>query len=583
MGQQSARFLGRVFNHRQDYPAGGEGTGPFAQLCSTARTVHLPPGESREIRFLITWRFPNRKAWSETLVENHYAKRFASSIEAADTVLANWEDLSDRTLAFVRAVCESPLPQPVKEAALFNAGTLRTQTCFQTPDGRFFGWEGVHDHEGSCMGSCTHVWNYEQTTPFLFADLARSMREVELLHATSPEGAMRFRTKLPLEVNAADNVFCAAADGQMGCIMKLYRDWKISGDDAFLHTLWPRVKAALEFAWVEGGWDEDQDGVMEGCQHNTMDVDYYGPNPQMQGWYLGALKSAAAMARHLTETGHCDESEWAGKCLRLFDRGRDWTDRNLFNGEFYEHHIQVPPRIHPNTTNNAALDAGGNPILQLGKGCLIDQLAGQTMAHVCGLGYLLDPAHVKTTLRSILTYNLKHGFHDHFNHLRTYVLGDESAVLMATYPHGDRPAEPFPYYNEVMTGFEHTLAAHLMFEGMVEEGVELVRHIRGRHDGKKRNPYDEAECGHHYARAMVAWAAIPALSGYHYDGTTRTLTLSEQKDPMIFAFGRGWGTWHTRKDEAGRLTAVIDFREGILAVSRVLINGRDATLHLNTA
>jgi len=54
--------------------------------------------------------------------------------------------------------------------------------------------------------------------------------------------------------------------------------------------------------------------------------------------------------------------------------------------------------------------------------------------------------------------------------------------------------------------YKLTLAARLMYEGMVEEGVELVRHIRERHDGKKRNPYDEAEYGHHDARAMVARA-----------------------------------------------------------------------------
>ena len=545
----------------------------FATLSSIARRLTLAPGASGEIKFLITWRFPNRKGWSAEVVGNHYAERFATSIDASDYMLTNWDGLARRTLRYVQAFCESPLPTVVKEAALFNSSTLRTQTCFRTPDGHLFGWEGIHDEVGSCEGTCTHVWNYEQTTAFLFADLSRGMREVEFLHATNAEGAMRFRAKLPLPLNSADSKFLAAADGQMGCIMKIYRDWKLCGDDAFLLKLWPKVKAALGFAWLPGGWDADQDGVMEGCQHNTMDVDYYGPNPQMQGWYLGALKSATRMAQHLTATRHADDADFAATCESLYQRGRAWTDQELFNGEYYEQRIAVPAKIHPNTNSAADKDAVPVEVLQLGKGCLIDQLVGQTMAHVCGLGYILDPANVRTTLRSILKYNLKRGFHDHFNHLRNYVFGDETAVLMSTYPHGERPDQPFPYYNEVMTGFEHILASHLIYEGMVQEGVELVGYIRERYDGRKRSPFNEAECGHHYARAMAAWAEVLALSGFHYDRTTGTLTLTEQASPMFFSHGQGWGTWTTRA-ENGSLLASITLHEGELPIQRVIIDGR---------
>lgn len=548
------------------------GDNQFKLLSSIARRITLAPGESGELRFLITWRFPNRRGWAEEVVGNHYAQRFGTSIAAADYMLANWDSLTRRTLDYVQAFCDSPLPATVKEAALFNSSTLRTQTCFQTPDGYFFGWEGIHDEVGSCAGTCTHVWNYEQTTAFLFADLSRGMREVEFLHATNDEGAMRFRTRLPLALNAADNAFHAAADGQMGCIMKIYRDWRLGGDDAFLLKLWPKVKAALGFAWAPGGWDADRDGVMEGCQHNTMDVDYYGPNPQMQGWYLGALKAAVRMAQHLADTRQADEAGFAATCEDLFQRGRAWTDRELFNGEYYEQRIAVPARIHPNTNSASDKDRVPEAVLQLGKGCLIDQLVGQYMAHVCGLGYILDPAHVKTTLRSILKYDLKHGFHDHFNHLRNYVFGDETAVLMATYPRGERPAQPFPYYNEVMTGFEHTLAAHLIYEGMVKEGVALVGYIRERYDGCKRSPFDEAECGHHYARAMAAWAEVLAFSGFHYDRCTQALIVTEQPQPMFFACGSGWGTWRTERTD-GRLTAMIHLHEGSMPVSRVLIDG----------
>ena len=197
-------------------------------------------------------------------------------------------ELERRTLAFVDAILSSSLPPVVQEAALFNLNVLRSQTVFRIADGHMLGWEGVMDHYGSCAGSCTHVWNYEVATPFLFGDLARSMRDVEFGYAMNPDGAMDFRVNLPL--GSAPDPEQIAADGQMGCIMKLYREWQLCGDDAFLARYWPACKSALSFAWKERGWDGNRDGVMEGSQHNTMDVSYFGPNPQMGFWYMGALR-----------------------------------------------------------------------------------------------------------------------------------------------------------------------------------------------------------------------------------------------------------------------------------------------------
>ena len=77
----------------------------------------------------------------------------------------------------------------------------------------------------------------------------------------------------------------------MGCIIKAYREWQLSGDDEMLKTMYPHIKKALAFAWTAGEWDINKDGVMEGSQHNTMDINYLGPNPQMAAWYLGALRA----------------------------------------------------------------------------------------------------------------------------------------------------------------------------------------------------------------------------------------------------------------------------------------------------
>jgi non-lysosomal glucosylceramidase len=508
---------------------------PVASVCERRS---LAPGEATTIRLLMSWRFPDRGSWSdaEPTVTNHYATVFDDSVSVLSDAAPRLDGLRSATEEFVKAYWQSDLPAVVKEAALANVSTLRTQTCFRTADGRFFGWEGCNDSVGCCPGSCTHVWNYEQATPFLFGDLARSMREVELEQATTDSGFMSFRVGLPLADKAQDWQV-AAADGQMGCIVKLYREWRLSGDDSFLRRHWPRARAALEFCWVPGGWDADVDGVMEGVQHNTMDVEYHGPNPQMEVWYLAALRSAAAMASYVG-----DES-FAVKCADLADRGRDWTEANLFNGDYYEHKVQTSDHAAPGLAIS-----GLTPALQLGAGCLIDQLVGQFLAHVAGLGHLLDKEQMTTALRSVVRFNRREGFFDHNNVMRSYVLGDETAVLMASYPHGDRPKEPFSYFTEVMTGFEYTLAAGLAYEGAVDEALRVVADVRERYDGRRRNPYDEAECGHHYARAMASWGVLLALSGFHYDGVDHAMTIAS--GTHFFSTGDAWGTVTTEAGES---------------------------------
>ena len=595
-----------------EFSAGGVLTDREAEdndrpMASLSARVDLAPGETSSVTFVLAWHFPNRYTWTpatkedltvggdtETAEEdaccddadaccddesdccdggnvccdtgdrigNYYTTRFEDAWDVVEQVVPDLPSLEADTLRFVEAFSGSDLPEVVKEAALFNLSTLRSQTCFRTPDGRFYGWEGCHDAAGCCLGSCTHVWNYEQSTAFLFGDLAQTMREVEFAHATDENGLMSFRVWLPLA--RARNFNRAAADGQMGCVMKMYREWQLSGDDERLRTLWPDVKKSLAFCWIPGGWDGDRDGVMEGCQHNTMDVEYFGPNPQMEFWYLGALRAAEEMARYL------EDDDFAGKCRDLYERGSAWTDAHLFNGEYYEHEIR-PPQCAEDIAEGLTVGMGpkdlANPDYQLGAGCLVDQLVGQYMAHVCGLGYLADSGKVRKSHESILAYNRLQDFQGHTNVMRSYVLGDESALLMASYPK-DRPGNPFSYFTEVMTGFEYTAAVGMLYEGMVDEGLACIQDVRDRYDGRRRNPFDEAECGHHYARAMAAWAAHLALTGFHYSAVTKTMVLTDQPGRYFWSTGYAWGMCVVSRDGEG-LKADLSVLHGALELTRL--------------
>ena len=217
-------------------------------MASLAVSKTIAPGETRTFSFFLTWSFPNRKAWSVTVVGNYYTKIYPDAWQAAECIVPKIPELEKETLLFVESFLQSTYPDVIKEAALFNLATLRSQTVFRLPSGHLMGWEGVMDRYGSCMGSCTHVWNYEMATAFLFGELARTMRDVEFNYATREDGLMNFHAALPLSEAAKGGA--AAADGQMGCVMKFYRDWQLSGDFDFLSANWPRVKKVLEYAWI---------------------------------------------------------------------------------------------------------------------------------------------------------------------------------------------------------------------------------------------------------------------------------------------------------------------------------------------
>ena len=269
----------------------------------------------------------------------------------------------------------------------------------------------------------------------------------------------------------------------------------------------------------------------------------------------------------------------AATCRRLFEQGSQWIDEHLFNGEYYEHEIR-PPRAQEAIAAGLRHESMGarnlaEPELQLGPGCLVDQLVGQFMAHVCGLGHLLDPKRVRKTLRSIMKHNFRRSFAGHFNNMRTYVLNDESALLMATYPRGGRPERPFPYFNEVMTGFEYTAAVGMLYEGQTAAGLECIEAIRRRYDGRRRNPFDEAECGHHYARAMASWAALLALTGFGYSAVEQCMEFAAADGPTrwFWATGYAWGTLRQKPTRRG-WQVELQVQRGTVALRRLSIRGR---------
>lgn len=516
---------------------------------SLALHVKLAPGEKAALPFFITWYFPNFiKYWNDSWSEMPgnpptwrvpYAKRFSDALDVARYAAENEARLRRETEQFHHALFDSTLPIAVIDALSSQMSILKTTTVTLLQDGSLYGFEGVHAEAGCCEGSCNHVWNYAVTHAYLFPTLERTMRNNDYRYNLHEDGRITFRLALPLGAPPLD--FHPAADGQMGGIMQVYRDWKLSGDSEWLKQSWASVKKALEYAWLY--WDYNQDGVMEGLQHNTYDIEFYGPNSMMQGWYIGALRCAAEMARAV------DEPEAASHYTQLADAGRAWMEEHLYNGKYY--HQIIDPTADQHSAMSTSISLGGqrtgNPKYQYGAGCLSDQLIGAWMARVCGLGQILDPNHTRQALQAIYQHNFRPTLMNHQNTQRVYALADEAGLLLCTWPQGGRPDLPFVYCDEVWSGVEYQVAAHLIYEGLVDEGVTIVRGLRARYNGERRNPWNEMECGSHYARSLASWALLLAFSGFACDMTIGHLGFQPVVKSLPFrcfwSTGTAWGSY----------------------------------------
>ena len=541
------------------------GDAPFDGPDHGALALRFPlaPGETRRVRFALAWCIPLRSndwdrdadaraaaAGLENRWRNWYATQWPDARAALRDFFARAAALERGSRAFARALRATTLPAAVRDGAAASLCVLRSPTCLRLEDGTFYGWEGVGAAWGSCEGSCTHVWNYAQALPFLFPDLERSMRDAHLAHDVDARGAARFRLRLPLGRPASEGDVFPCADGQFGDVMKVFRDWKISGDDAWLRAVWPTVRRLLEFAWSPANphrWDPDGAGLPTGRQHHTLDMELFGASGWIAGLYLGALLAARRMAEAV------GDDAFAARCAAVFARGRARAAAELFDGDHFVQRIDLRDKAALARFGEEAVrtywnDETGQIKYQLAGGVGIDGALGAFFAELWGVGEALDPAQVRAHLGAVLRDNFAaRGQRDAFNPWRCFATDDERGVRIATWAPGRAPAIPLPYNTECMTGFEWTFAAHLALVGRTMEAADVCAAIRARFDGAKRNPFDEFECGRHYARSMAAWGLVPAWSGFRFDAGRGFLGFAPRgRAPRalfrsFWSLGSAWG------------------------------------------
>ncbi len=496
-----------------------------------------------------------------------YAGRFTDIQQVVNYWSAKYDPLQAESRKFSDCFYDTSLPPEVIEAIAANLTILKSPTVLRQQNGFLWNWEGCGDGGGCCHGSCTHVWNYAQAIPHLFPDLERTLRQTEFFVSQDSAGHQNFRSSLPIRAPAHD--FHAASDGQLGGIMKVYREWRISGDTEWLRTFWPKVKASLDYCVAT--WDPDHKGALMEPHHNTYDIEFWGPDGMCSSFYLGALKAAAAMGKAL------------GEPIPLYDelyaKGRTFLETELFNGEYFYQKIQWQGLRAGDPTTAQSFASGYSPeaveVLkkegpkyQYGTGCLSDGILGAWMAEVCGVGEILDRQKVQSHLASIHKYNLKQSLAAHANPQRPgFAMGIDGGLLICTWPRGGQPSLPFVYSNEVWTGIEYQAASHMMSKGLITEGLDVVRACRDRYDGRIRNPFNEYECGNWYARAMSSYALLQGLTGARYDAVEKILYLN----PAIKGDFRGFLSTQTGYGTVGVKNGqpFVDVKNGRIDVQKI--------------
>lgn len=486
--------------------------------------VALQPGETREVTYLLTWYFPNRPAqldgnnWNRPIriegekIGNMYANWFSSSLDVARYVREHFSRLKGETNRFRQAYYrESTLPYWLLQRIMMPVSTLATETCQWWGTGKFYAWEGV----GSCVGTCTHVWNYEQALARLFPDLEMNIREKTDFSISFREDGGIFTR------NGGGNVHL---DGQAGTILKSYREYLMSDNMLFLSRNWEKIKKATEYLIL---LDENEDGLIESQQRNTYDIAFMGANTYVGGLYLAALRASEKMSRLM------GDEEFANHCKNIYTSGSRLSSEKLWNGEYFFQDVNLDKY----------------PRNQYANGCLSDQLFGQTWAHMLQLGHIYPQDQVREALTSIWKYNwtMDVGVHNaSFIPERFYAHDGEPGLINCTWPLSEHLREnAVRYRNEVWTGIEYQVATSMLYEGMITEGLSIVRAIHERYRPEKHNPWNEIECGDHYARGLASWGVLIALEDYFYDGNQSRLRFNpkiQQNDfNGFFTSARGWG------------------------------------------
>ena len=536
-------------------------------FASLARKFSLAPDESKTVSFTVSWSFPRVKYGvafgysGTTLGRNHYATVWPTASEAATDFASRESELYGTSKTWVDTWYDSTLPYWLLERSFIPINCVQTQLGQRVfPKDSETNIYNFEEGVRCCPGNCTHVWHYAQGLSRIFPTIERENRDrIEYgLGFDSKTGAIRHRYTSAKHGDAVD--------GNCGTILRVLRESQMTSDYSFLESIWDRVKLSMDH--VIQKWDADEDGMLTGSQHNTLDEPWFGQVHWLINIYHAALKASAVMARQMKQP------DVANRYEQIVEKGAPAMVDQLWNEKFgYFVHVPGDPDNQKHGSTN---------------GCHIDQVLGDSWLHNVGIAPILPEDKIRKALQALWKNNFTPdvgAYRKVMKNGRYYAGPGDAGLVMCSFPNGkiepkSGKASYAGYLNECMTGFEWQVSAHMIWQGMLEEGLAIGKAIYDRYQPEHRNPYNEVECSDHYSRAMASYGAYLAVCGYQYDGPAGKLAfgprMQQSNFRAAFTTAEGWGQF-SQTVTAGQQENSIEVRYGKLQLRQLTLDAAPET------
>ena len=508
-----------------------------ARLWSTvANSATFDKGKGElATTFLLTWHFPNLYAQAtdaEPVREGHYYENhFDSSLAVARYVKENLDDLTTRTRQFHDAFFDSDVPDFVLAQVNANLNTFVTSSWF-TKDGNYGVLEGLlpRDHRGPLATIDVGMYGAVSTAA-LFPDLDKAMMRAHKRLRNPETGNVCHGIGRNFQIHDVREARGNRLDLASQYAVMSLRGFFWTGDRRYLEEMWPSAKAAIEYVLRERDMNGDLLPDMEGIMCSYDNFPMYGAASYVASQFLAAVAYAAEAAEAI------GDAQAAARYAEVLETGRAVFEKKLWNGSYY-----------------SLYNDDGGPHGDRSEGCLTDQIIGQWATHHAGLASLLEKKRVRTALKSILKISFR-----------------EYGLINCKWPE-DGWLHEIPkdiwvdQANTCWTGVELAFSSFLIYEGLVKEGLEVIKNVDDRY--RKAGLYfDHQEFGGHYYRPMSAWANINALLGLSIrDGWYRfDPRLGEKNVKLFFSYGNG-SAHYTRTVKGAKEQIAISVVTGTLGV-----------------
>ncbi len=443
--------------------------------CALCSKVTLKPGEKKNIRFILSWYFPNLTSRDGEMLGHYYENFYKSSLDANIFLEEGYNSIFKSATTFSELLYATDLPAIYPDSWSSNLSPMIKCSVYHK-NGNFGLWEGL----GYCGLHTTDITYHASFSLIsLFPDLQKKQMKMGAMHQRE-DG--RTHHSFKPDMKCSDNGY-ERVDLNMQFVLMVLRDYLFTGDRDYLLSLWDNVKKAMD---ATKALDTDNDGLPDyGTKRNTYDAwNFSGTPVYIDVLWLAALKAAIFIADIVGDKSRSDQ--WNGILLK----GKEALEEKLWNGEYYNL-----------WRNDEVTD----------ESLMTDQLDGEWFIRTIGLEGIFSDERV----RSVIEFIFRHNF------------DKEQGLVNATVPE-NRWTSLDTYNNcqtiAVWTGIGYVFAALALAVGETEISDTVVDSI---HHNQLRlgHFWDHWECGHHYTRPMSSWSSLLTASGLKIDYENKRLSF----------------------------------------------------------